>query len=526
MGVVWRATDLKLDRGVAIKRIACGDPDSARRADREVVAAARLQHPSIVALYESACDEDAVWLVTELVDGPTFGEALAAGELSDRDVIDTGIALASALAHAHRQGVIHRDVKPQNILLPDAVDGRAAKLADFGIARLAGDDGLTRTGDVVGTIAYMAPEQAEARGAGPESDLYALGLCLYEGLSGINPVRGRGVGATARRVGRRLPSLGRLRRDLPLELCDAIDRTVRPEPEERGSLRELRDALRAARATTDDEPGTVVGAPLESLAGAPDPASAPAAAGPRLAAALAAAPLAALPALTYGEPATIAPAWICAVVAFVVVALLPRLGWIIVMALLLAALAGTQARVALLALLAVAPVPLLLRRAEPWSWSLPAGASGLALLGAPLAGPALAVRISHPLHRAAYGLLCAWWTVLTAVASGHGLVPGLTATHAPGASASDETLAAVASSPALMFAALCVAAAVVLPWMTGGRGGTAAAGAVLWAAALGAGAYVLLHGPPLRTAAGVGIGGAIALLLRPSRPGPIDVPLA
>ena len=178
MGVVWRATDLKLGRAVAIKRIACSDADSARRADREVVAAARLQHRSIVALYESVADDEAVWLVTELVDGPTFAQALAGGELSDRDVIDCGLALAGALAHAHRQGVVHRDVKPQNILLPDEIDGRAAKLADFGIARLAGDDGLTRTGDVVGTIAYMAPEQADGRGAGPQADLYALGLCL------------------------------------------------------------------------------------------------------------------------------------------------------------------------------------------------------------------------------------------------------------------------------------------------------------------------------------------------------------
>lgn len=526
MGVVWRATDLKLGRSVAIKRIACGDADSARRADREVVAAARLQHRSIVALYESVADDDAVWLVTELVDGPTFAQALAAGDLSDRDVIDCGTTLAGALAHAHRQGVVHRDVKPQNILLPEAIDGRAAKLADFGVARLAGDEGLTRTGDVVGTIAYMAPEQADGRGAGPQADLYALGLCIYEGLSGVNPVRGRGVGATARRVGQRLPSLGRLRRDLPLAVCDAIDRAVRADPDERGTLREFGQALRDARADIDDEPGTIAGAALETLVGAPDPVAAKTTRGRRLAAALLAAPLFALPALVFGEQVAVAPAPLAAAVGFCAVALLPRLGWLVCAALLLAALAGSHPQLAMLGLIAVAPVPLLLRRAEPWSWSLPAAGAGLALIGAPLAAPALAVRVSHPLHRAALGLLCAWWTVLTAVATGHGLIPGLTGGHAAGARASDETLAAIASSPALMTAAICVAAALVVPWLTGGRGGSALAGAVLWAVALAALGAVLLGGPSPRIIAGAAIGAAIALLLRPSRPGPLDVPLA
>lgn len=526
MGVVWRATDLKLGRAVAIKRIACADADSARRADREVVAAARLQHRSIVALYESVADDDAVWLVSELVDGPTFAQALAAGELSDRDVIDCGLALAGALAHAHRQGVVHRDVKPQNILLPVPVDGRAAKLTDFGIARLAGDDGLTRTGDVVGTIAYMAPEQADGRGAGPEADLYALGLCLYEGLSGVNPVRGRGVGGTARRVGRRLPALGRLRRDLSLTVCEAIDRAVLPDPAERGTLRELGRALRDGRAGTDDEPGTIAGAALETLIGPPDPVSVPARLGPRLVAGLLAAPLTALPALLLGEHAAIAPAPVAAAIGFCAVALLPRLGWVVCAALLLAALAGAHPHLATLGLLAAVPVPLLLRRAEPWSWSLPAAGAGLALIGAPLAAPALAVRISRPLHRAALGLLCAWWMVLTAVATGHGLIPGLGTGSVAGARASDETLAAIASSPALMTAAICVAAALVVPWLTGGRGGAALAGAALWAVVVAAVGAVLLAGPSPRIIAGAAIGAMIAWLLRPSRPGPLDVPLA
>ena len=130
-----------------------------------------------------------------------------------------------------------------------------AKLTDFGIARVLGDDALTRTGDVVGTLAYMAPEQAEGRQSGEAADLYSLALVLYEALAGVNPVRGRGPAATARRVGARLPPLGRLRRDLPLELCEAIDVAVLPRPEERGTLADLRDALNDAMRDVADEAG-------------------------------------------------------------------------------------------------------------------------------------------------------------------------------------------------------------------------------------------------------------------------------
>ncbi|HWI70340.1 MAG TPA: serine/threonine-protein kinase, partial [Baekduia sp.] len=266
-GVVWLAHDLKLDRTVAVKRIPAPDAETAKRAQREGVAAARLQHPAIVALHEAGSDAENVYLVSELVRGDTYARLLEAGALSDRDVVEIGVALCDALAHAHKRGIIHRDVKPLNILVPDAGDGTVpAKLTDFGVARIAGDDALTRTGDVVGTLAYMAPEQAEGREVGEAADLYALGLCVYEGLSGVNPVRARGAGATARRVGQRLPPLGRLRRDLPLELCEAIDAAVWPHAEERGTIAELRASLSAALEDVDDEPGTIAGGPLEPLA--------------------------------------------------------------------------------------------------------------------------------------------------------------------------------------------------------------------------------------------------------------------
>src|SRR4051794_15104178 len=180
-GTVWLAHDEHLGRPVAVKRVPTADADQAERARREALAAARLSHPGIVALYESGADEGACYLVSELVRGSTLGDLEAEGALSDLDVVEIGVALCDALSHAHARGVVHRDVKPGNVIVPEAPEdgGAAAKLTDFGIARVVGDDALTRTGDVLGTLAYMAPEQAEGRSVSKRSDLYSLGLVLY-----------------------------------------------------------------------------------------------------------------------------------------------------------------------------------------------------------------------------------------------------------------------------------------------------------------------------------------------------------
>ena len=191
---MWLAEDERLGRAVAVKRIPMHDAATAARAEREGLVAAQLGHPGIVALFEAGRDEDAVYLVSELVRGRPLAELMADGALSDRDVVQVGVALCDALAHAHARGVVHRDVKPGNVLVPESSrDGAGvAKLTDFGVARMAGDEALTRTGDVVGTLAYMAPEQAAGRAADAAADLYALGLVVFEGLAGVNPVRGRG----------------------------------------------------------------------------------------------------------------------------------------------------------------------------------------------------------------------------------------------------------------------------------------------------------------------------------------------
>jgi eukaryotic-like serine/threonine-protein kinase len=181
-------------------------------------------------------------LVTELVAGSTLARLSQAGELSDREIGEIGADLCEALDHAHSRGVVHRDIKPQNVQVIDDGEPRA-KLMDFGVAHLADEAPLTVAGDVVGTLAYMSPEQAEGRKAGPESDVYSLALTLYECWSGENPHRRATPAATARAIGSRARRLRRLRPDLPRELTETIDACLCTRPNHRPSLEELGTAI-------------------------------------------------------------------------------------------------------------------------------------------------------------------------------------------------------------------------------------------------------------------------------------------
>jgi hypothetical protein len=207
-----------------------------------------------VTLYELGSADGRALLVTELVEGATLAELARDGELSDREAAELGADVCEALAHAHERGVIHRDVKPHNVIVrvEDAL-GRRAKLMDFGIASLAGAPTLTHSGEVVGTLAYMAPEQAEGEPVDEATDVYSLALTLYELWAGTNPVVRATPAHTARQIGQPVPSLCELRPDLPEPLAACVDACLDPDPRSRPALSDLRVSLEAAVHALDGE---------------------------------------------------------------------------------------------------------------------------------------------------------------------------------------------------------------------------------------------------------------------------------
>ncbi|HWF35876.1 MAG TPA: serine/threonine-protein kinase [Solirubrobacteraceae bacterium] len=555
-GTVWMARDERLEREVAVKIVA-RERIVGGRFEREARAAARLAHPGIVTLYEAGTDDDGAYLVSELVRGSTLGELLEAGRLSDREIIAIGIALCDALAHAHSENVVHRDVKPSNVLVPERPSNPAsvAKLTDFGVARIVGGDTLTRTGDVVGTAAYMAPEQAEGREVGTAADLYALALVLYEGLTGINPVRTGTAAQHARRLGAHLPPLRRQRRDLPRELGQAIDLALRPRPRERGSVEDLRRALALVVDRMSDETGVVApvwtprrtrdaegdseGPSAAALArddeprDADDPATArhpaPVRWPERGLAGLAAGGLAAWLVANLAPTVPLAPLAV-AVLAGIVVAALPRLGWAAFVVAVAVWLSFAERTGAALLVILGGLLPAVLM---PWrgsAWGLSAGAPALGVVALAGAWPALAGRARGPLTRAALGAVGWTWTALGTALSGTTVYlrapPG---TPPPGqwpasvGATLHHVLAPLLSSGALAPAVVWAGAAVILPWLVSGR--RLALDFVLasaWAAGLVAATYAslgMVHsslaGAPVRGAVMGGVA-AFALALAPS----------
>ena len=530
-GVVWSAHDEKLERDVAVKVIPREDGGVERsRVEREALAAARLNHPGIVALFEMGSDERDVYLVSELVHGATLGELAREGALSDRDVARIGVALCEALEHAHARGVIHRDVKPANVMVlaEPAAGAGFAKLTDFGIAQLGTGDTLTATGDVVGTLAYMAPEQAEGRRVTSACDVYSLALTLYEAWTGANPVRADSPAATARRLGRPLPSLYVRRPDLPPVLADALDAALDPDPGFRPSPAELRGVLREVERVLADEGGLVepetrerfgltatlrparTGTRLRTLLQprgsrleAPGPsgeAALPAAAAgrglaaaARVAAGLAAGLLVGVGLELLGPAPPISSVTAGAVVALLV-ALLPRVGWIASALAICGWLASPDAGregTALVLAAALAPTPVLLPRAG-LLWSVPALAP---LLGSVALAPlfvgvaALSGTAWRRAGLAAAGFL--WLAAVEILTGGELLFGAADGTPARGEwqgsviDAAGDAILPLISSPVLLPLLAWVAFALVLPVLVRGRYGAldlVAAG--LWAAGL------------------------------------------
>lgn len=204
LATVYRAEDESLGRTVALKVISgsLGDADDARRHEDEVRLIAGFDHPALVTLFDfvSVDGGPAAMLVMQFVDGTTLASRISRAPLGAELTADIGLDVAAALAHIHARGVMHRDVKPANILLPTAEDGQTALLADFGIARLVDDAGITSTGMIVGTASYLSPEQASGSPLGPPTDVYSLGLVLLECLTGVRAFPGSGVESAAARL--------------------------------------------------------------------------------------------------------------------------------------------------------------------------------------------------------------------------------------------------------------------------------------------------------------------------------------
>ena len=248
-GSVWLALDERNGLDVALKIIP-REGKGAGRAEREALAARRLRHERCVRAYDVGHDASHVYIAYEYVPGHTLRVELQNEALSDRDVVEIAAQVLDALAHAHRAGIVHRDVKPSNILLEDC-EPLSARLLDFGLAQFDGADTLTAIGDVPGTLAYISPERLAGEDASPASDVWSVGVVLWESLSGRHPFWGMPLQEVARAIEAGAPPLATERRDLPRRLLEEVDRALAPEAAGRPRASELasnlRGALRAAQ---------------------------------------------------------------------------------------------------------------------------------------------------------------------------------------------------------------------------------------------------------------------------------------
>ncbi len=237
MSTVHLAFDERLERYVAVKLLAehlAADPAFVSRFQREALAAARLIHPNIVQVFDSGLDErrDQHYIVMEYIDGQSCAEILRErGWLSVEDALPVVLGACAGLDYAHRKGVVHRDVKPGNLLIGS---DRAVKLADFGIAKATEQSSITQIGSVLGTAAYLAPEQGRGEEAGPPADIYALGVVTYQLLSGRLPFEGASLTELAIKQQREPPaSLDELVAAVSPQLAAAVDVALRIDPRQR-----------------------------------------------------------------------------------------------------------------------------------------------------------------------------------------------------------------------------------------------------------------------------------------------------
>ncbi|MDG4862426.1 serine/threonine-protein kinase, partial [Streptomyces sp. T-3] len=244
---VWRAKDETVDREVAVKEPRVPDhlPERERatafeRMRREARAAARLDHPAVVNVHDVAVEDGQPWIVMEFVQGRSLGAALQEGTLGAREAARVGLEVLNALEAAHQAGILHRDVKPDNVML-----GRHDRvvLTDFGIAQIEGETNLTDTGGFVGSPEFIAPERVLGQRPGPASDLWSLGVVLYAATEGVSPFRRNNTPATLQSVLNATPAAPA---SATGPLADAINRLLAKDPNQRPTSAQVRQLLDAA----------------------------------------------------------------------------------------------------------------------------------------------------------------------------------------------------------------------------------------------------------------------------------------
>jgi hypothetical protein len=254
-GSVWLVRDERSARDVALK-VVPREGKAGSRAEREVEAAARLRHPRCLRALALERDDHHVYVAYEYVPGKTLRQCIRSGELDDAASVEVGAQVLDALAHAHGKKVLHRDVKPGNVMVEDQ-DELSVRLLDFGLAQFEEAETLTAAGDVPGTLAYIAPERLAGREANGAADVWSVGVLLWESLAGRHPFSSFSPLETAKRVQEGAPPLASLRPDLPRALTATVDRMLDPEPSRRPGAKEAAARLRIAWDEVGDRPRAV-----------------------------------------------------------------------------------------------------------------------------------------------------------------------------------------------------------------------------------------------------------------------------
>jgi hypothetical protein len=489
-GSVWLALDVQNGLDVALKIIP-REGKAAARAEREALAARRLRHDRCVRAYDVGHDRGHIYIAYEYVPGRTMRDAIRTGALSPKDAVTAAAQVLDALAHAHRTGIVHRDVKPANILIEDR-DEIAVRLLDFGLAQFDGADTLTAVGDVPGTLAYIAPERLDGGEATPQSDVWSVGVLLWETLSGRHPFWGMPIQEVAQAIQQGAPPLASERSGLPRRLVNAVDAALALDPGRRPSASDLAAELRNAARAPQQRPAR------KPRAAEPDETVAPARRHARRIVPVA------LGALVAALGATFLPFWPPELVAVLVLAagvacwLDPRLGLALALATPVLPLGNISAGLAgLYAIFAACWLLAHWRDARHGLWF----ASGplLAAVGLLPLLPLVLIPVRNTARRAAHGALAVLTTVLLAATADEsvplagGAAPALDVGPLDTVgSAATAVWSWLVHEPVVLAAAILAgAAAALLPWARSwSRLGVGGLGLVVTGASVLAGAGV------------------------------------